>query len=739
MMRVRLHKKLTTSLMVAMATVVIASCSDGDADGHGGDTPAPTPTPTVKPPNILFVIMDDVGIDQMTSFGYGGVTAPPVPNIDAVAAAGVKFRNTWSMPECSPGRAAFFAGRYPLRTNMHQALGPNDLANSQISPHDQTVPKVLKEAGYESAMFGKFHLAGPENNEAGNATPAVLGWDYFYGWVGGLPGSVDTTAGGVYADGTKSCGFHAERVAGACHHADGSCEDMPQATSEQDANGLQCLTKGGIFVESHTCGDPLPAGVTLNFDKENAFYVSPLVIVQNGQAEAIPLTDGRSRGYRTTIETDAAIQWIKSRSAEKPWMATVSYSAAHTPWQQAPRDLAPQSRASVSDKTLDCTNTAAGRAIQNQMTEAMDTEFGRLLIETGLATRGQDGSLVYDPKASNTVVVIVGDNGSLGFAVKQPFSPTLAKGTSYQTGVWVPLIVAGSQVDSPGREVHHMVNGVDLFQFFGELASIDVHKSVPRRLDSVGLLPYLTNPDQGSLRTINFAQSGVNIQANGARNGPCVINRTSTSGGSCTQIPTMKSVCEDNGGVWWGPGYTAPSVVPNGGAGYALCWQVNQAILAADASALPVDVTPEETMAIRNERYKLVKNTIVNYDAETNASRQDVSVELYEIDQATPRPLLDDPDKNLLAATLSAEAQAAYDELSAKLDALFASEPVCPGDGNKDGVVDDDDLSNWRTIADGWGLSSDYDFSHDGRTDETDEQVIQANMGKVCSAGDGVY
>src|SRR5690606_6385446 len=111
-----------------------------------------------------------------------------------IASAGIRFRNTWTMPECSPSRAAFFAGRYPFRTNVYQALGPNDLANSQLSPFDLTVPKLLKQAGYENALFGKSHLAGPENNEAGNGAPSVLGWDYFYGWVGGLPGSVDTSA-----------------------------------------------------------------------------------------------------------------------------------------------------------------------------------------------------------------------------------------------------------------------------------------------------------------------------------------------------------------------------------------------------------------------------------------------------------------------------------------------------------------------------------------------------------------
>src|SRR3546814_12849188 len=92
------------------------------------------------------------------------------------------------------------------------------------------------------------------------------------------------------------------------------------------------------------------------------------------------------------------------------------------------------------------------------MTEALDSEFGRLLVETGLATRNQDGSLSYDPKASNTVIVIVGDNGSLAAAVKLPFDPTRAKGSAYQPGVWDPLIIAGAQVVPPDREVDQMVN-----------------------------------------------------------------------------------------------------------------------------------------------------------------------------------------------------------------------------------------------------------------------------------------
>src|SRR3546814_13408770 len=96
------------------------------------------------------------------------------------------------MPECSPGRASFFVGRYPFRTNINQAIAPNDLANSQISPYAITVPKVLKQSGYERAMFGKFQLPGPDNNKAKNATPSHHGRDYFNGCNGRHTGSLNT-------------------------------------------------------------------------------------------------------------------------------------------------------------------------------------------------------------------------------------------------------------------------------------------------------------------------------------------------------------------------------------------------------------------------------------------------------------------------------------------------------------------------------------------------------------------
>lgn len=720
------------ALALALSGLLLSACLSGSQDQPSRS-------------NILFVILDDVGIDQMKLFGYGGATPLELPNIGAVASAGLGFRNTWSMPECSPGRAAMLVGRYPTRHQVNAALGPNDLANSQVSAYEMTTPKLLRQAGYESAMFGKFHLAGPELNAAGSGTPLALGWDYFWGWIWGAPGSIDTSAGGVAPAGTYACGFVPGPAAGgaasgACHMPDGSCSNIVGPSVHGDVAGKQCLDKGGILEPHAVCGSARPAG--LNFGKANGYYVGPLVINSADKGiEVVPLSDPRSRGYRSTLETDAAIRWIKARSPDKPWMATLSFSAVHTPYQQAPGRLVDDS----PGDNLSCTSLGQQRVLSDKMTQALDTEFGRLLVETGLATRTAEGRLSYDPRASNTTIVIIGDNGTFMNAVKDPFDPLRPKATAYQTGVWVPLIVAGPQVLQPGRDVPHMVNAVDLFRLFGEIAGIDVAAAVPRAIDAAPMLPYLTQADAASQRSVNFAYGSYNLQANGARNGPCLISMQLPGGAQstvCTQSVPDKPRCEDNAGVWWGAGYTDASVV-NGSAhppqtGYASCCQVNQAQYKAGRALSRT--APDITMAVRDATHKLVRNTVETYDRLADTCAPVTTDEFYAVDERVPTPTLDKEGMDLLpsASTWSATLLASYDKLLGRLDDILASQPDCPGDGNKDGVVDALDIANWRAISSSWGLSSGYDFNHDGLTDGVDLEVIHQHQG-TCAKATVVY
>jgi len=385
-------------------------------------------------------------------------------------------------------------------------------------------------------------------------------------------------------------------------------------------------------------------------------------------------------------------------------MATVAYPNIHTPYQQPPSDLLPAHLSSSGG--LNCDQLTGQRIIGNQMTTAMDTEIGRLLVETGLATRGPDGALNYDPATTNTMVIVIGDNGTLANSVKEPFDPTRAKATVYQTGVWVPLIIAGPLVNRPNRDDLHMVNAADLFELFGEIAGLDVHKIVPasHQLDSVSMLPYLENPAQPSLRKYNFTQTGDNLRA-ADRPGTCVI------GNQCNTIVTSKSVCDDNNGTWY-EGVTSCCDLPN---------------------ASRLTFTPDLQTAIRNDEFKLVQTKVLN----CNTGSDDTTLEFFAIDEAVPKPKLDYSFANLLRTVgdplggLNAHQLANYDELNTAMQEIMASEVPCPGDGNLDKVVDELDIDNWQHFAQ-QGTSSWYDFNLDGLTNQLDLDIINANFGRRC-------
>lgn len=673
-----------------------------------------------KKPNILFIIMDDVGIDQMRTFGYEQDNQPRLPNIDTIAGAGVRFRNAWAMPECSPSRVGIFTGRYPLRTGVMTAFINTDLANSQMSPYETTVPRVLAKAGYKSALIGKYHLAGPYNYPSGNLAPRDAGFDYFYGNLDGAPRPLDMTAGGVAPDGTSyTCGYVDDASYGACRFADGTCTDMGSDLDPPNpVPGRSCLEQGGILVPATTCAGG--GGATPDFSLYNGYYVSPLIIIEDGVLTTVPSTDPRSRRYLTIDQTDAAIDWIsQAQAAGTPWMATVSYSAAHLPVQQVPTSIAPDQPPGTG--ALDCTTVPAERILQNQMTEGLDTEVGRLLTTLGLATQNPDGSLAYDPTSSDTMIVIVGDNGTYGLSVKAPFDPTRAKGFAYQTGVWVPLIAAGPLVNAKnvGGEQDAMVNAVDLYRLFAEIAGVKLDTVVPRThtVDAQSVLPYLKKTKHKEIRKTNFTQVGTNLHAEGTTLWPCVI----TSVNTCVQLFTFEGLCSDEGGVWYGPGGAA------GEDGVATCCDVNA------TTGESYTIFPSAQWAMRDDQYKIVLTQQPN----CTTDQTDLQYEFYQIDDDAPTPELDRADANLLtsptlpAQGLDADQLDAFNGLLKKLDAMLASQPACTGDGNIDRRVNQLDFDDWSTFV-GLG-SSVYDLNFDGQTDDADTVLIRENVGTKCA------
>jgi hypothetical protein len=335
-------------------------------------------------------------------------------------------------------------------------------------------------------------------------------------------------------------------------------------------------------------------------------------------------------------------------------------------------------------------------------------------------------------------VILIGDNGTFAPGVKEPFDFNRAKGFVYQTGVWVPLIVAGPLVASPDREVKNMVNIADLFQLFGEIAGIDVRKAVPAShiLDSQPMLAYLTNPNQPSIRTTNFTQSANNIHT--APPAPCVIPLTDPP--TCVQLFNSKALCNFEGGAWYGDN-------PDGGTSYPSCCAVKRALY--DPTNLPLQTLPIFQQAVRNDDFKLVRKSVeVCAAAPSTNDMAQTQHEFYQVNEDVPVPAIDKENLALCQGTacpagLTPDQVQTYNQLTASLSATLASEPACPGDGNEDKVVNAADLAAWLFFAthgvpQGNGLplntSSWYDFDHNGSTDEADLQTIIQHFGAHCAA-----
>jgi arylsulfatase A-like enzyme len=127
-------------------------------------------------PNVLLIYLDDMGWGQLGC--YGGKLAE-TPNIDALAARGVRFTNGYvSAPVCSPSRVGLLTGRYQARTG-HDGLTAKP--GSELDIHETTIAQRMKNAGYVTGIVGKWHVGdGPE------FLPASRGFDYSFGSTGNV-------------------------------------------------------------------------------------------------------------------------------------------------------------------------------------------------------------------------------------------------------------------------------------------------------------------------------------------------------------------------------------------------------------------------------------------------------------------------------------------------------------------------------------------------------------------------
>lgn len=124
-------------------------------------------------PNIVHIVADDLGFADV---GFNGCQDFKTPNIDALAAGGAKFTNFYVQPMCTPTRAALMTGRYPMRYGLQTAVIPS-VAAYGLDTTEWLMPQCLKEAGYKTAIIGKWHLGHADKKW----WPKQRGFDYQYG------------------------------------------------------------------------------------------------------------------------------------------------------------------------------------------------------------------------------------------------------------------------------------------------------------------------------------------------------------------------------------------------------------------------------------------------------------------------------------------------------------------------------------------------------------------------------
>lgn len=351
--------------------------------------------------NTILIIADDLSPDYF-GFYENHVDTVNVPNIRALLAKGVRFKNLMSNPICSSTRTTILTGRYSFRTGVGAVVGGAG-GSGEIDTAEISIPKLLKKhnASIAKANIGKWHLknTSPASNLL---SPQALGYNWFEGpFIGQIPN---------YTNWTK---------------------------------------------------------------------------YTNGTASTITT-------YATTESVNNTVTWLKNQNQTQPFFVWLAFNAPHTPLHLPPTNL--HTYTTLTGTTADI--NARPKEYFKASIQALDTEIGRLF-----------DSLRVMNKLDSTDIIFIGDNGNT-IRTAQIANTDRAKGTIYQYGVSVPMIIAGPSVVNKGRVSDALVNTADLFatiiENFGYTAW-QTQIPTSRPVDSRSLQPILKNITD-SVRAWSFCE-----------------------------------------------------------------------------------------------------------------------------------------------------------------------------------------------------------------------------------------
>ena len=178
-------------------------------------------------------------------------------------------------------------------------------------------------------------------------------------------------------------------------------------------------------------------------------------LVENG-------TSSISNTYATTKLTNLAIDWVAEQT--KPWFLWMAYNAPHTPFHLAPIDLHSQGNLPIDEASID----ANPLPYYLSALEALDIEMGRFLSSLSAEER------------VNTIIIFIGDNGTPNKVAQAPYTRQTVKGSLYQGGINVPMVVSGKGVSRINERESALINSTDLYTTIANIAGVstsEIHNS----------------------------------------------------------------------------------------------------------------------------------------------------------------------------------------------------------------------------------------------------------------------
>lgn len=428
---------------------------------------------TERPPNIVLIVADDLGWNDVSFYGGGlaGGTVP-TPNIDAIAQQGVAFEQGYAANgTCAPSRAALMTGRYPtrfgfeftpvlpammdmigvIRNSFDRPLVPPSIFNEsvvQLPYEEMTVPlsetllpELLSSAGYRNLHIGKWHIGETEDT-----MPHARGFDQSLYMASGLYGKED---------------------------------DPDIISSKQDFDAIDPFLWKSLRFASYfnTKGGSALNDVAFEPDR-----------------------------YLTDHYTHEAVKAIEANK-DQPFFLYLAHWAPHTPLQASREDYEALSHIELHRER-----------VHAAMIRSLDRGVGQVL--QALKDNGID---------DNTLVIFTSDNGAPGYIGLPNVNAPLRgwKVTHFDGGIRVPFFAKWPGNIDPGMRYQEPIHHTDIFSTIAAAAGVAL--PTDRIIDGVDILPFIKGNISGAPHQYLFWRSGA---AQAVRSGAYKLNVSAPLGGA---------------------------------------------------------------------------------------------------------------------------------------------------------------------------------------------------------------